>query len=272
MLELLQPVTGGMIDDDAILVHKSPSDETAAGQDPRAPNKASFTEKPRANNSKPKGHHNVFKMQNGENHSRQMQNQTSETRAWDIISNLMRRTQQCGQQHLVLGKCCFTVIPLQLAATAATDHLGDTGSVSVLGPIRGTTVVTRSCVTLRRLLDDSQILSYVKVDSNPTAPACPCCNFLLFSCRHVHLTSSYLSTRKKQQHLVLGSPQRCHRTVCTDNSRDLSKTCQDLKWTHVTNTLHRSKTNGIATSLGYISSERRCHRTFIDYVSHAKGR
>ena len=34
--------------------------------------------------------------------------------------------------------------------------------------------------------------------------------------------------------------------VYTDNSREFIKACQDLPWTHVTNTHHRLGTNGIA--------------------------
>ena len=61
------------------------------------------------------------------------------------------------------------------AATAATaDRLrGDTGNVSVSSAMLGSTVVKRSCVTLRGLLDGSQSFYYVKVDSNPVAPRQP---------------------------------------------------------------------------------------------------
>ena len=36
------------------------------------------------------------------------------------------------------------------------------------------------------------------------------------------------------------------KVICTDNSLELDKTCEDLSWNHLTSTPHRSETNGIA--------------------------
>ena len=47
------------------------------------------------------------------------------------------------------------------------------GNVSIFGAMLGSTVVVRSCFTLRRPLDDFRFLSYVKVDSNPATPRQP---------------------------------------------------------------------------------------------------
>ena len=56
------------------------------------------------------------------------------------------------------------------SATAATaDRLGDdTGNVTVFSEMLGSTVVPRSRVTLRRLLDDSQSLYNVTTEIPPT--------------------------------------------------------------------------------------------------------
>ena len=67
----------------------------------------------------------------------------------------------------------ITVCPPPRAASASQqENIGsfwedDTGNVSVLGAILDSTVVTRSCVTLRRLLGDSHFFFYEKVDCRP---------------------------------------------------------------------------------------------------------
>ena len=41
-------------------------------------------------------------------------------------------------------------------------------------------------------------------------------------------------------------PDRNPKVICTDNSLEFGKACEDLSWNHCTSTLHRSETNGIA--------------------------
>ena len=41
-------------------------------------------------------------------------------------------------------------------------------------------------------------------------------------------------------------PERNPKVVCTDNSLEFGKACQDLSWNHCTSTPHRSETNGLA--------------------------
>ena len=41
-------------------------------------------------------------------------------------------------------------------------------------------------------------------------------------------------------------PDRKPKVICTDNSLELGKSCEDLSWNHCTSTPHRSETNAIA--------------------------
>ena len=41
-------------------------------------------------------------------------------------------------------------------------------------------------------------------------------------------------------------PERKPKVICTDNSLEFGKACEDLSWNHCTSTPHRSETNGIA--------------------------
>ena len=41
-------------------------------------------------------------------------------------------------------------------------------------------------------------------------------------------------------------PDRNPKVICTDNSLEFGKACEDLSWNHCTSTPHRSQTNGIA--------------------------
>ena len=41
-------------------------------------------------------------------------------------------------------------------------------------------------------------------------------------------------------------PERNPKVICTDNSLEFGKACEDLSWNHCTSTPHRSETNGIA--------------------------
>ena len=41
-------------------------------------------------------------------------------------------------------------------------------------------------------------------------------------------------------------PNRKLEVICTDNSLEFSKACEDLSWNHCTSAPHRSETNGIA--------------------------
>ena len=41
-------------------------------------------------------------------------------------------------------------------------------------------------------------------------------------------------------------PSRKPRVICTDNSLEFGKACEDLSWNHCMSTPHRSETNGIA--------------------------
>ena len=41
-------------------------------------------------------------------------------------------------------------------------------------------------------------------------------------------------------------PIRKPKVICTDNSLELGKACEELSWNHCTSTLHGSETNGIA--------------------------
>ena len=41
-------------------------------------------------------------------------------------------------------------------------------------------------------------------------------------------------------------PNRKHKVICTDNSLEFGKACEDLFWNHCTSTPHRSETNGTA--------------------------
>ena len=41
-------------------------------------------------------------------------------------------------------------------------------------------------------------------------------------------------------------PKRKLKVICTENSLEFGKACEDLSWNHDTSTLHRSETNGIA--------------------------
>ena len=57
-------------------------------------------------------------------------------------------------------------------------------------------------------------------------------------------TKTSQETQRSLQKVL--EPDRNPKVICTDNSLEFGKACQDLSWNHCTSTPHRSETNGIA--------------------------
>ena len=58
------------------------------------------------------------------------------------------------------------------------------------------------------------------------------------------ISKSSQGTQKNQMKFL--EPTRKPKVMCTDNSLEFGKDCEDLSWNHCTSTPHRSETNGIA--------------------------
>ena len=56
-------------------------------------------------------------------------------------------------------------------------------------------------------------------------------------------TETSQETHKSLQKFL--EPTRKPKVICTDNSLEFGKACEDLSWDHCTSTPHRSETNGI---------------------------
>ena len=57
-------------------------------------------------------------------------------------------------------------------------------------------------------------------------------------------TKTFQETQRSLQKFL--EPNRKPKVICTDNSLEFRKACEDLSWNHCTSTPHRSETNGIA--------------------------
>ena len=55
---------------------------------------------------------------------------------------------------------------------------------------------------------------------------------------------NFSGTQKSLQKFL--EPDRKPEVICTDNSLEFGKACEDLSWNHCTSTPHRSETNGVA--------------------------